>query len=315
MISIRGSIPDKIINEAFETHTNFVIKEVNIRIDFYINLFETIKNIKKNTKVTIIEEKVKKHIHHTQYESFIKIIYIKEKSFTKKKYSWLKKSNLFKDELRDCNKVIHQLKLLKKCTKYIISLDLSSNENNLKIYLKFRNRINLIKCLLSKIFDYDNWFNILDLNKDWGPYQLTTKLDLKTCCYCNNNYTFSITEGQKKVMRPDLDHFLPKSEHPLLALSFYNLIPSCKICNQTLKHDVSFNYEDYISPYENNPNHNYLQFDYYPKDYEASIGNSDKLYIITKNNGLVYGQEIFNKLKNHQKVFKYDIVYNCTLSK
>ena len=33
----------------------------------------------------------------------------------------------------------------------------------------------------------------------------------------------------------DLDHVLPKSEFPLAALSLYNFVPSCQICNQKLK--------------------------------------------------------------------------------
>jgi len=78
MISIRGSIPDKIINEAFETHTNFVIKEVNIRIDFYINLFETIKNIKKNTKKL-------KNIYITLNMNHLSRLYILKKNHSPKK--------------------------------------------------------------------------------------------------------------------------------------------------------------------------------------------------------------------------------------
>lgn len=33
----------------------------------------------------------------------------------------------------------------------------------------------------------------------------------------------------------DLDHFLPKSICPLVALSFYNFVPSCSVCNEKLK--------------------------------------------------------------------------------
>lgn len=35
----------------------------------------------------------------------------------------------------------------------------------------------------------------------------------------------------------DLDHFLPKSKCPLLALSLMNFVPSCPICNEKLKKD------------------------------------------------------------------------------
>lgn len=35
----------------------------------------------------------------------------------------------------------------------------------------------------------------------------------------------------------DLDHFLPKSKCPLVALSLMNFVPSCPICNEKLKKD------------------------------------------------------------------------------
>lgn len=33
----------------------------------------------------------------------------------------------------------------------------------------------------------------------------------------------------------DLDHFLPKSECPMVGLSLYNFVPSCSVCNEKLK--------------------------------------------------------------------------------
>lgn len=81
-------------------------------------------------------------------------------------------------------------------------------------------------------------------------YWLAKQLDVKTCPYCNRQYTFTI-ETQKggsdeKHIRPEFDHFYSKSEHPCLALSFYNLIPSCSICNRIKSDDVID-----INPYEN----------------------------------------------------------------
>lgn len=61
---------------------------------------------------------------------------------------------------------------------------------------------------------------------------LTKKLNITTCPYCNRQYTFTIYKGLNKLKtRPQLDHFFPKSIYPFLALSFYNLIPSCPTCN------------------------------------------------------------------------------------
>lgn len=58
---------------------------------------------------------------------------------------------------------------------------------------------------------------------------LAKTIGMKTCPYCNRQYTFTINQG--KGIRPQFDHFYPKSEFPYFALSFYNLIPTCPTCN------------------------------------------------------------------------------------
>lgn len=91
------------------------------------------------------------------------------------------------------------------------------------------------------------------------PNQFQTKyskefLDLigiDTCFYCNRNYTINHT---KKHARAELDHWFPKTQFPLLALSFYNLIPSCHSCNHikgnpTIDWDNALN--EYVHPYIN----------------------------------------------------------------
>lgn len=66
-------------------------------------------------------------------------------------------------------------------------------------------------------------------------YQVMKKLNVNVCPYCNRQYTFTIDETKKS--RPDFDHFYDKATYPLLALSFYNLIPSCHICNHVKGND------------------------------------------------------------------------------
>jgi hypothetical protein len=52
-----------------------------------------------------------------------------------------------------------------------------------------------------------------------------------------------------KIMRPQFDHWFPKSKYPLLALSFYNLIPSCSVCNSSAKGDATFLLDTHLHPY------------------------------------------------------------------
>ncbi len=69
---------------------------------------------------------------------------------------------------------------------------------------------------------------------DYG-YDKINKLDfidsigLKTCPYCNRNYTFTINKNGS--IKPEIDHLYPKSLYPYLACSYFNLIPSCPTCN------------------------------------------------------------------------------------
>jgi len=57
-------------------------------------------------------------------------------------------------------------------------------------------------------------------------------------------------EEKRRGTSPELDHFLPKHKYPLFSMSAYNLVPSCKICNQSLKGEIEFNYEEFYSPFE-----------------------------------------------------------------
>lgn len=62
------------------------------------------------------------------------------------------------------------------------------------------------------------------------------KLNIKSCPFCNNNYVYFYKEDSDKYNTiATLEHYYPKSKYPHLSLSFYNLIPSCNICNSKFK--------------------------------------------------------------------------------
>lgn len=73
---------------------------------------------------------------------------------------------------------------------------------------------------------------------------IVEKTGIKVCPYCNLAYTYN--RGESTVAQ--LDHFLPKSEYPMFALCFYNLVPSCSACN----HIKSDKKDKLISPYKDN---------------------------------------------------------------
>lgn len=83
--------------------------------------------------------------------------------------------------------------------------------------------------------------------KGWGAYQYLKSLEVNLCPYCNENYTYSLLDKNKTragypnlTVRADLDHFFPKNTYQLLAMSLYNLVPSCKICNSSIKGSKEF---------------------------------------------------------------------------
>lgn len=152
----------------------------------------------------------------------------------------------------------------KNCLTYIednVKNILKANTNKLKEYIqhfqthypnsigiekqKKENWLPLYKILRDEIFEreYKNWGT---RNLEYNAYKFVETLDLKTCPYCNRNYTFVVNEENGKL-RPEIDHFYPKSIYPFLAMSFYNLIPSCSICNHTKSDKVKENLEN---PYD-----------------------------------------------------------------
>lgn len=121
--------------------------------------------------------------------------------------------------------------------------------------------------VFNKIFDYEN-------HDSWGAYSFTKVLNINCCPYCNRNYITTIGSDESKFVRPDIDHFLPKYEYPYLRLSFYNLVPSCVICNRNAKgsEPTSLNYN--IHPYVEGFGDD-AKFIYKPKTYKDLIGQGN----------------------------------------
>lgn len=96
------------------------------------------------------------------------------------------------------------------------------------------------------IFDYDQFSS--KEKSGWSAYKLCQQSRYSVCPYCNQAYAFTVMRG-KKGFRPTLDHFFPKHKYPFLALSLYNLIPSCYICNSNLKGKIDFYEEEHLHPF------------------------------------------------------------------
>lgn len=110
------------------------------------------------------------------------------------------------------------------------------------------------------------------------------------------------SEEVKRKMRNhfDLDHFLPKSECPLVGLSLMNFVPCCAVCNEKLKGKDILGGEDErnwkyvlkkVSPISSNYNfdqtsklrlldngHGWLRAQEHPDDYTLEFKSSDPDY-------------------------------------
>lgn len=132
----------------------------------------------------------------------------------------------------------------------------------------------------SKLIEYNKFKN----NGSW----LASRLNLTVCPYCNRQYTFTIDKGGI-ITRPQFDHFMPKSIYPFLALSFYNLIPSCPTCNK-LKSDKIID----VNPYN------------------EGFGNKYKFKLVGENiyEKGEYKVELTNKPNKNIETFGLELLYN-----
>ena len=119
-------------------------------------------------------------------------------------------------------------------------------ENKIKEKVDSEDDLKVIYEQVSKAFDYNGR---ISRNKT-NAYKLAHLIGTRTCVYCNRIYSFTIEDNNgESISRPDFDHWLPKEKHPLLSMSFFNLIPSCPICNRSIKLRNEFVYGEHVQPY------------------------------------------------------------------
>lgn len=106
--------------------------------------------------------------------------------------------------------------------------------------------IQYIDFLQKNIFSYSR-FSRFKKTK-YCAHSLATSIGMKTCPYCNRAYIVSWNKVNSAA-RCQFDHFISKSRYPIFAVSLYNIVPSCSICNTVEKHNAQFNFDDNINPW------------------------------------------------------------------
>ena len=127
------------------------------------------------------------------------------------------------------------------------------------------------------------------------------------CPYCNRSYIFT---SSKNGTRPQYDHYFPKSKYPYLALSMYNLIPCCAVCNG-LKHDKNTHETPIIYPYTDSYGEKavFEESGVNADNIEAWLGTA-KEYKITIRYADDIEDELKGKIKNAVTIFKLEELYS-----
>jgi len=121
------------------------------------------------------------------------------------------------------------------------------------------------------------------------------ELEIDTCYYCNIEFInkFKSSNGEYKNGFT-LDHFIDKGNYPYLALSLYNLIPSCYTCNSKLKHSSEINN---LSPSSSRFNFDFkVKFKTFMKNENLQIDNENDFELILK-------ESFSNEYQDYIKIF------------
>lgn len=194
--------------------------------------------------------------------------------------------------------------LSQKLHDYLESLLQHNNDKLKKLITSSPKELILIVRYLNTIILYEEDLNILSnifVNHGYdriNKFKFTKSIDIQTCPYCNRNYIFSIKKNRE--IKPEIDHFYPKSVYPLLGVCFYNLIPTCQSCNGLGgKKETDPYYVDLISPY-------LLMND----DFEFTFNLKSIDVVNNLSNKSNIGLKFKKSIKSHCDTFNLDDLYS-----
>lgn len=285
----------EINSHILERHRTFLINSP---------LFQNIQKCLENTSLTTVKKDFGEEIVKPHYEFF---------QCLKREYQNLLKKdndNIFVGTPAYLHSFIQNVKQEHKKVQQKIETDPKYSNYIYTIfgYDQFVNSHNLINNIKSaeeniKDITLENFDNIEEKFK-WSAYAYVLSLKIKVCPYCNRNYILPLYSENGK-MRADLDHFFAKNKYPYLSISIYNLVPSCKYCNSSLKGKQEFTYEGNFHPFDKISADKLYRITYVPKSTDCFLGKED--FDIE----LEYNQEEkdWKKMKSNHDVFKIKETY------
>ena len=182
-----------------------------------------------------------------------------------------------------------------------------------KQQIKKKNRINkFLESIFVKEYDRFTDRNVKNQNL-WWAYTFVQNINISVCPYCNSQFIFTYLNDNGRT-RPVLDHFFCKSEYPFLAISIYNLIPCCKVCNSDFKGSTKVDLKNYINPYIHefegkvSFKREIVKNKKEKNDYFSAItGESDDFKITLDFTALP--EELVEQYKNQAKLFHIEKIY------
>lgn len=320
-------VEDKIIDAALKVHRNELFPEIISKRDVIkiaINHVRKPKSKKSedSLKLDLDSLNLNKNQLKVGLNWFLKSD-TKSSKCKITKYDSL--SNFFDPSNRDFDITNAFIKEVKRIIKYFtdtrISYILTAKpeelENELKKFQAFSKTVNSKKEVRTRkkivdfLFSYSSFSKVTKTKYD--AYDLCKNLGVEACLYCNRNFIQTVIYNDDKIIRPELDHFIPQVNTSLLKVSFYNLIPSCHFCNSSLKGKISFNLKEYFHPYYGSFDDHKVYFRYKPTSPKAFFKPSDKILDIkldTKN----VSWKSKKRIEKNIKVFKIDQIYDYNIS-
>ncbi len=298
------------------------IQEDNYRLreKSLMNIIDEVDNLFPSLRKKILDEQKKKEKDRVLIPFFSSLFDYENK--LDDSFKFLLKNHIFYDSCNDFIDKITKLDLrisLDKDKKNRLINDLSTKT---KVDLSELLIINNKETLKKKVNDIIK-SNISNLKKDfsyikyiehfpstWSKYHLVYEVGITTCPYCNRSYIhpYYYENNNTAKTRGDLDHFLPKSKYPFLAVSLFNLVPCCKVCNSSFKNTKEMSYDTHLNPYEGGIE-DIVKFTLEPISSDVYQG-----YSLDFNISYIKipeaDEKIFEKAKGNLELFKIKELYN-----
>ena len=180
------------------------------------------------------------------------------------------------------------------------------------------NRPSEVNDIFLEIFSYKSFSEgkyIDSKNKakdsEWDAWTFLKGLNISVCPYCNADTVFAsivLKKGKGAIpIRSALDHYYPKSKYPFLAISLYNLVPSCDRCNSKIKERREMHNYDTTHPYTDNF-HDGIRFSKKILTPGGFCGNPDDFNLELVPTGK--DSELITKAGNMAEFFSIKEVYN-----